>query len=100
MTEHDRTTMTPTSYAASSEIVPDDVIQKIFSGKNFGEEINSSITEQRLFLARACQKTSNGFWNGHTIFRIMVDLELVHDTKKATLTDKGRTFVECTLFSV
>jgi hypothetical protein len=48
---------------------------------------------QRRYLAQACLKTNAGYWNGHTIFQIMLHLNLVEDTSKPRLTSLGGLFL-------
>lgn len=52
-----------------------------------------TLGEQRLVLAQGCTKTLRGFWNGHTMFRTLVRLGLVTDTKDAEVTGKGKRFI-------
>lgn len=73
-------------------IVTDEDIISRFTGCRFGL-IDNDVNMQRYFLARACLKSLTGYWNGHTVFRIMISLDLVTDTKSAQITPKGLTFI-------
>jgi hypothetical protein len=64
----------------------------LFDRTHFGN-IDGDVQAQRKFLARACLKTLTGYWNGHTIFRIMCNAGLVTDEKHPTLTPHGKRFV-------
>lgn len=74
-------------------VITDAQIIDMFSDTRFGL-IDGKVDMQRYFLARACLKSLAGWWNGYTIFRIMVWQGLVSDTSPAQVTEKGMRFLQ------
>lgn len=80
----------PATWAAP--VLSDSEIETLFTGTQFGN-IDNNVSLQRPFLANACLKTLNGYWNGGTIYSIMLKAGLVTDEKTARLTEKGTLFL-------
>lgn len=70
-------------------VVSDEMICYYFDGTNFGSD--HSATHRRMILANGVLKNQAGYWNGHTMFHIMIACNLV--TKKGNITKRGRIFI-------
>lgn len=70
----------------------DDEIVALFDGTRFGI-IDNDVALQRDYLAKACLKVQKGYWNGNTIFSILLRAALITDTKIPTLTQRGLNLV-------
>ena len=78
------------------EIISDAELEHIFYNKNFGEKINGCVKAKRRQLLKSVLDKSNGFWNGHTAFHMMLDAGLVIDGSaynKTKLTQRGINFM-------
>ncbi len=71
------------------KVVSDDMIDYHFKGTDFGQY--NTTAHRRMLLANAALKTQAGWWNGQTIYLILVDCDLVSD--KGNITKRGRLFI-------
>jgi hypothetical protein len=73
-------------------IVSDEQLLRCFKNTSY-PDLTDDADKQRAYLAQACLKTQAGYWNGHTIFNIMLELNLVEDTTSPKLTLLGGMFL-------
>lgn len=73
-----------------TDLVPDDQMQAVFDGTNFGH------TDFRGLLAQGCIKAMAGWHQGHTLTTILDELCLINrntQTSKIKITAKGRHYI-------
>ena len=71
------------------QVVTNKMVDYYFDGTNFGP--NNTTAHRMELLAHGVLKNQAGYWNGHTLFQIMVACELV--SKKANITRRGKLFI-------
>jgi hypothetical protein len=78
-------------------VVSDEYIEHLFSGTNFGEVINNSTEAKRDVIAKTLRNQVNGYWSGHTAYRIVTAGGFLVDAKFSEikrLTALGVAFLE------
>lgn len=61
--------------------VTNEYIERLFTGTDFGPDVNDSIEEKRRFIKQEIIKQRNGHWSGHTSYHIMLNGGFIIDSK-------------------
>lgn len=67
-------------------MITDEIIEKAFENTNFGSMSKRDLVRYGLL------KVACGYYNGHTLKRILIDLALINE-KSLTLTKEGKKYM-------
>ena len=77
--------------------VPDEYINELFEGTNFGPATNGCVKLKRKQLEKTLRDQVGGYWSGHTAYHIAISGGFLIDAKsggKKMLTLLGRKFMD------
>ena len=77
-------------------VISDEDIKELFTGTNFGTDINGDVNKQRKLLAKTIRSQTGGLWSGSTAYGIVIHGGFIQDAKSGQpkkLTALGNSFM-------